>query len=288
MLKLFRTPAGKIAELWGRLRKRERRRKPIRQETPERLDHQYYECENRVHLKYGKEFITNFRPRFYKAWGKNAAPRNFMVGITRGESGAVRVSLCIPEAAEKSRGKRVFSGENVIFSAKVAFEKGAVVIEEFQGALEVSDEINALEKSVRMPAANFLCAAIEDAAKRTGYAEVRIMRPENTHDYNRPLVYDYALSKTPVGRKFLKKIPGRGKQGRNRLTPGEKGGSAEHIKHFQWYDKVLAPEEQKEYDGLMDTICAKIRKRINKRVDGVVLDRGYEQLEDYFRKKLRA
>jgi len=146
---------------------------------------------------------------------------------------------------------------------KLGFRKDAVVIRMFQGQTHASGPIREFEKEAGVPIANFLCSIVEGEAKRLGYKEVRIMRPEN-----------YRWYRNPVINAEVKKI--------NRWRDLDKT-VAEDV---EWLSEKELQDISKEREEIQTVARGRIQKRMNRIAEGVAQRRNYKPLKYYFRKTL--
>lgn len=124
---------------------------------------------------FGKLFLTRSKKR--KIRGTNYAAK---LTKSRYESG---IAYGIGQIANEE------DPITIIASLKLGFEKQAVVIESIQGNREAKEKIVELNRALREPWANYLLRCVEEDARRAGYTQIKIRKPETLYYYNNPVLW---------------------------------------------------------------------------------------------------
>jgi len=129
-------------------------------------------------LKFGKQFLISFKERT----------------VVEGKTGSITVKVASaryesPVAIvleRKQKSNRALA--RVIASAKLGFEKEAVIVEALQGGYKVIGSLEQVKLKTGMPWASFLLKQVEEHARENGFKAVKLRRPETLHYYQAPFV----------------------------------------------------------------------------------------------------
>ncbi|MFH0955416.1 MAG: hypothetical protein V1777_04905 [Candidatus Micrarchaeota archaeon] len=123
-------------------------------------------------LRHGKPLLGAFKP-FFVPFGKET----FAVKLVHAYYESP-LALCVGDVAQ-TRG--------VFCQVKLAFARGAVLIESIQGTKGRQGQLNDFSAAVGMPWPNFLVKKLEATGRRLGYREIRLWDVESSSSYKKHL-----------------------------------------------------------------------------------------------------
>jgi hypothetical protein len=91
------------------------------------------------------------------------------------------------------------SGSIPLCCLKIGFDRQAVIIEAMQGEAEFGREIKEMNQKLGKPWANYLLQCVETDARRAGYTQVKIRRPETLYYYEHGVLDTYTDRNQAVG-----------------------------------------------------------------------------------------
>jgi hypothetical protein len=190
-----------------------------------------------------KRFLNFFKPVFLKT-----RSRTFLIDLKSNFSTTPIAVALTTNIGQKKR------QEEIIYQARIRFKEKKIVLESIQGSKNIV-EIRAFEKAVNLPASRYLLQEIIRQAKKLGYKEILLRRPEAHPSYKEPAWF-FGLDK-------------RGKK--------------------LWEDVALGEatqKEKKEFEHHKQEIITIMRARMKKIYDTIAIAEGMKRKGNYYYKEI--